>query len=923
MSGENAEHFMIDRQSGEMKTAVALDREAFWKYQLIAHVQDKEKTFWECSSEVEILISDINDNSPQFLMGQYSVTLPEDVEVGTLVTKVHAYDKDLGINRKVRYSLVDNLKDQFDITPDSGIVTLRAPLDRETKSSYTLEVRATDLGSSSHWSQATIQLTVSDINDNPPEFATKYYSAAIPEIDSVGTEVVRVLATSKDTGINAEIAYSIIGGNEHNKFSIHPKTGVISISEALDYERAKEYFLTVQAKDGGDPPLSNQANVNISVIDSNDNAPIFTQVSYNTLINENAQVNHKFFQVVANDIDSGNNGRITYSIERGDLGHFTIDPDTGYISVASQLDRETQSSYVLEIHARDNGLPVLSSFIMVNIEISDANDNPPLFSQSNYTAMVQEDKPLGHMILKFVVHDADAHPNAAPYTFDFRGGNEANAFRLEQDGFLRTATRFNHKFKDHYVLQVRVFDNGNPPLYSDTWVIIKIIEESHYEPVLTPLEININSFMDEYVGGEIGKVFASDQDPYDVLTYAIAPMTSTRYSTPDLFRINETDGTLYALPRLDIGDYQINVTVSDGKFSSFTVVRVNVELISEEMLKSSVVIRFREIGPKNFVLSHRKGFIRAVHNIMNCRLKDIIIISVQPSSDDINLVNHKDRRSINTLSNITIWNPHFIDKRQIIAHDLDVLFAVKKPSSQHILDYYPSETIRKSLNANLQELEESTKLVVEEIVRIKCSPHFCAYGECQDRYILDVNKLIPISTDITSLVSPVHYHKIECKCQDGYGGERCETIINECAKNPCPANKKCFPDQTLQGYSCQCVEGVSDAKCDIDSINCHGESCYTPNNPVYFGGKSYAQYKIRKDTTNGKKLLEDHLTISMKFRTLNPSGNLMFASGKIDYNILEVVIFFCKFTYLKNSIILFYNMLNFRLLMERLDTDLN
>lgn len=93
---------------------------------------------------------------------------------------------------------------------------------------------------------------------------------------------------------------------------------------------------------------------------------------------------------MATDLDSGDNGKVSYSIIKGDNeGQFAIDENTGYLSVADKLDRETVSNYVLEILAKDHGVPVLSRQVMVNIEISDANDNPPLFSQSNYTAVVQ------------------------------------------------------------------------------------------------------------------------------------------------------------------------------------------------------------------------------------------------------------------------------------------------------------------------------------------------------------------------------------------------------------------------------------------------------------------------------------------------------------------------------------------------------
>ena len=144
---------------------------------------------------------------------------------------------------------------------------------------------------------------VTDVNDNPPEFASKYYFATITEGVDVGTDVVRVMATSRDIGVNAEISYSIIGGNEHRKFAINPATGLVSVSGDIDFERSKEYFLTIQARDGGSPPLSNHATVNVTIVDANDNAPIFTQVSYIASINENSPVGASIVTLTATDLD--------------------------------------------------------------------------------------------------------------------------------------------------------------------------------------------------------------------------------------------------------------------------------------------------------------------------------------------------------------------------------------------------------------------------------------------------------------------------------------------------------------------------------------------------------------------------------------------------------------------------------------------
>lgn len=364
--------------------------------------------------------------------------------------------------------------------------------------------------------------------------------------------------------------------------------------------------------------------------------------------------------------------------------------------------------------------------------------------------------------------------------------------------------------------------------------------------------------MDEYPGGKIGKVHAHDQDQYDTLTYSLSPTLGISYPTHELFQIDRTDGTLTALPRLDVGDYRLNVTVTDGKFYAYTLVKVNVEILSEDMLDNSIVIRFRQVSPESFILSHKKGFVRSVRNAMNSRLKDIVIISVQPSNDEAT------SRT----------------KRQIANKDLDVLFTVRKPDD----GYYTSDTIRKAMNDNLEELEESTKLVVQDIVRLKCTNVYCMYGVCQDHYVLDTNTIIPVATDVTSFVSPQHKQRIECICKEGYGGERCDTIVNECAREPCPIYKLCVPDSSTLGYSCQCPEGYAGNTCDIDISKCHDESCYIARNPISFSGKSYSQYRIIN-----KKSIEDQLSLSLRIRTMQPTGNVMYAAGRVDYNILEIV----------------------------------
>lgn len=181
LTGDSNEKFSLDKDTGVLKTVGQLDRETQAKYSLVAHVQDRDKPAWECSSQLEILVSDLNDNAPRFTMQTYSTTLPEDVEVGTLVTKVHATDDDIGINRKVKYEFIDSADGHFVIASDSGIVTLAKPLDRETKAMYNVTVQALDQGTPQLFSVASLIVNVQDINDNPPEFTSKFYLLACPK----------------------------------------------------------------------------------------------------------------------------------------------------------------------------------------------------------------------------------------------------------------------------------------------------------------------------------------------------------------------------------------------------------------------------------------------------------------------------------------------------------------------------------------------------------------------------------------------------------------------------------------------------------------------------------------------------------------------------------------------------------------------
>lgn len=238
-----------------------------------------------------------------------------------------------------------------------------------------------------------------------------------------------------------------------------------------------------------------------------------------------------------------------------------------------------------------------------------------------------------------------------------------------------------------------------------------MIEESQYPPVLMPLEIAINSYLNEFPKGVIGKVHASDQDPYDVLTYSIVP-SHTGTSWLDFVEIDPQDGTLTTISSLDSGEYYINVSVSDGKFVSNSVVKISVDIVTDETLENAVVIRVRDVSPQNFVLSHKRGFLRAIRSSLGVRARDVVIISVQlvPGKKRSTRNHFSDKRRGSRILSKKFFqkfnNQTLLEKnrgkkelnkknrrpRQLHDGDmLDVLFAVKK--SQNPSEFFSPEAV--------------------------------------------------------------------------------------------------------------------------------------------------------------------------------------------------------------------------------------
>ncbi|KAH0616155.1 hypothetical protein JD844_027065 [Phrynosoma platyrhinos] len=820
LHGAGAEDFTLSPDTGELKTLAALDHEQKSVYAFMVKASDGGGRF--CQANIILKIEDVNDNIPEFTADPYTITVFENTEPKTLLTRVQATDADTGLNQKIHYSLVNSADGQFSIDEISGIVQLEKPLDRELQAVYSLTLKAEDEGSPRRLSSTgTLVISVLDINDNPPIFEYREYSATVSEDTPSGMEILQVYAASRDIEANAEITYSIISGNEHGKFSIDSKTGAIFIIGDLDYESSPEYYLTVEATDGGTPSLSDVVTVNINVTDINDNTPVFSQDTYHAVISEDAEVEQSIVTVMAADSDGPSNSHIRYSIIDGNQeNQFTIDPTLGEVKVAKLLDREKISGYTLTVQASDNGNPPRINTTTVNIDVSDVNDNPPMFSKGNYSIIIQENKNIGFNIQQLIVTDKDSSHNGPPFFFTIVSGNEDHAFEINQQGILTTAIQLKRKVKDHYFLHVKVADNGRPQLSSLTYVDIRVIEESIHPPAILPLEIFITVFGEEYSGGVIGKVHATDQDVYDTLTYSLDSKMET------MFSVSSTGGKLIAHKKLDIGQYLLNISVTDGKFTTSAVITVHIRQITQELLNHSIAIHFANLAPEEFIGDYWRNFQRALRTFLGVRRNDIQIISLQPSDPPSNL---------------------------------DVLlFVEKSDNAQH-----STQALLHKINSSIADLEEISGVRILNVFHKLCSGLDCPWKFCEEKVTVDKNVMSTHSTARLSFVTPHHQRNAVCLCKEG----RCPLVNDACEENPCPEGTECITDPREGKYTCVC-HGSSPAQCSAGPA-------------VTFTGSSYVKYRLLENEN------KEEMKLSMRLRTYSTHAVVMYARGT-DYSILEI-----------------------------------
>uniref|UniRef100_A0A6I8NZJ1 Cadherin-12 n=1 Tax=Ornithorhynchus anatinus TaxID=9258 RepID=A0A6I8NZJ1_ORNAN len=457
LSGDGAGTiFTIDETTGDIHAIRSLDREEKPFYTLRAQAVDIDtRKPLEPESEFIIKVQDINDNEPKFLDGPYVASVPEMSPVGVIRTAL----------------------------PN---------MDREVKEQYQVLIQAKDMGGQLGGlaGTTTVNITLTDVNDNPPRFPKSIFHLKVPESSPVGSAIGRIRAVDPDLGKNAEIEYNIVPGDGGNLFDIitdeNTQEGVIKLKKPLDFETKKAYTFKVEASNLhldhrflSVGPFKDTATVKISVLDVEE-PPVFSKGLYTMEVYEDTPVGTIIGAVTAQDLDLGSSA-VRYFLDWKNDGdsYFTIDATEGTIATNELLDRESASQYNFSIIASKVSNPLLTSKVNVLINVLDVNEFPPEIFVPYETTVCENAKP-GQVIQLIGAADRDLSP--AGQLFSFRLSPEATLkpnftvhdYKNNTAGVETRRNGYSRRKQELYFLPIVIEDSSYPVQSSTNTMTIRV-----------------------------------------------------------------------------------------------------------------------------------------------------------------------------------------------------------------------------------------------------------------------------------------------------------------------------------------------------------------------------------------------------------------------------------------------------------------
>ncbi|XP_070614235.1 protocadherin-23-like [Erythrolamprus reginae] len=548
-SNEKSEAFQIDINSGCIYVSQDIDREKGPStYDFLVKAVDGGGL--SAQAFVHIVIEDINDNLPIFNPVIYLIDISSHTQPGTEITKLLATDKDSGIYGAVTYKLIPgHFSSLFKVDPSTGTVYLISALTNTDCSSVRLTVSAQDGGGLSSDVDADVTLRTFQTAVAPAVFEHSFYSFSItedaPEGSSVGTVKARKPLSFLDT-----VSYRISSGNSHRIFTIDSHSGNIHTRKQLDRETHNHILLTVQSQLGSSSIFSS-AQVNITLIDINDNYPVF-MIEYDQIyISQSTLPGTALYIARAEDNDSGLNGLIRYAIVNSQSSIFTIDPALGILYLIRDLSGHKQhENVVVHIRAEDHGNPTLSSVLILGVLIDKQKRSPLVltFEKLLYQVEVSEGSCLGATIVQIRALKLNPHHIPATLTYSLEHNIDSVSFKIDPEtGVVYLRNPLDYEHLQTYSFRAFVSSSMDKSVQNaSTLIIINVMDENDNSPVFLHGDYFIEVEERVLPQGVIGTIKAIDKDSgrNGQLSYFIL-------SNENDFRINSNTGEIINWEALD------------------------------------------------------------------------------------------------------------------------------------------------------------------------------------------------------------------------------------------------------------------------------------------------------------------------------------------------------------------------------------
>ncbi|XP_061542529.1 protocadherin gamma-C5-like [Phycodurus eques] len=511
---------------------------------------------------------------------QTRYSIPEELKRGSAVGNV-AKDLALGLSeifeRKLRVASEAG-KQYFSVDAGKGELLVSDRIDREAlcgqSASCVLPLQVV-VENPLHLHR--IEVDIQDVNDNAPRFLKSEHVIEIAESTVVGVNFPLQSAEDPDVGTNTVKTYTL---SKDECFTLKVKDvddgrkmPELVLNKSLDREKKAVHNLILTAMDGGNPVKSGTSKIRIKVLDVNDNVPSFENKLYKIAVQENSPNGSFVMTMKATDVDDGPNGEIEYSLgihaPPSVLALFHIDPVSGDILLKNNLDHEQQSSYRLDISAKDKGLPKMEGHCSVQVDVLDVNDNAPEILLTSKPSSIPEDATVGTVVALLSVRDPDSGKNGEvtlhlPKKLPFLlKPSFSNNYALVTSGAL------DRERVSEYEIEVTATDSGSPPLSSRRSVAVSVGDVNDNPPVFSQSSYNVYLKENDVAGAILLSVSAGDPDAGQNAKVSYSLLESKAAEAPaasSYVYVNSENGSIYSMRSFDyekVKVFEVGVEAKD------------------------------------------------------------------------------------------------------------------------------------------------------------------------------------------------------------------------------------------------------------------------------------------------------------------------------------------------------------------------